>query len=42
MKDKTKTKTYDHGREMFMQGIMLGFLIGALYLAIASTILERL
>jgi len=39
---KTKKKTYDHNKEMFIQGIMFGFIIGALYLAVFSTILERL
>jgi F0F1-type ATP synthase assembly protein I len=42
LKHKTKTKPYSHSKEMFIQGIMLGFLIGTLYLAIFSTILERL
>jgi hypothetical protein len=39
---KRKTKTYSHSREMFVQGIFLGFILGVLYLAVFSTILERL
>ena len=42
MNDKQEQRIRNFGKEMYLQGAFLGFLIGVLYLAIFSTILERL
>jgi len=39
---KNKHTRADERKETYLQGAFLGFIVGVLYLAIFSTILERL
>ena len=39
--EKQEKREKEWNREMFLQGMFLGFLLGAIYIAVFSTILER-
>jgi len=39
--EKREKREKEWNREMFVQGMLLGFLLGAIYLAVFSTMLER-
>jgi hypothetical protein len=39
--EKREKREKEWSKEMFLQGMFLGFLLGAIYIAVFSTILER-
>jgi len=39
--EKENNREREWSKEMYVQGIFLGFMIGAIYMAVSSTILER-
>lgn len=39
--EKREKREKEFQKEMYVQGIFLGFIIGAIYMAVSSTILER-